>query len=54
MGICRGSGVAGKRFCQAHRELEPADDRGLTAAATLGDLIGAGSVVICRCLQAVA
>jgi hypothetical protein len=54
MGICRGSDVARRRFCQARRELEPADDRGLTAAATLGDLIEAGSVVICPRLQALA
>ena len=41
-------------FCQDRRELEAADDRGLSAAATLGELIGAGSVVICWRLQALA
>ena len=46
MGIWRWSRFGGGWFSQNRRELEAADDRGLSAAATLGDLIEAGLVML--------
>jgi hypothetical protein len=44
--------LADDGFSQNRRELEAADDRGLSAAATLGDLIEAGSAMPGRRLRA--
>jgi hypothetical protein len=44
--------LAGDGFPKIAESWETADDRGLTAAVALGDLIEAGSVTLCRRLQA--
>jgi hypothetical protein len=48
MGICRGSGVAGRRFCEDCCELKAADDCELVAGVVFEGLIGSWSVVSCR------
>jgi hypothetical protein len=52
MGIWRGSGCGEGCFSEDRREPKAVDDRGLTAAAVLGDLIEAWLVMRCRRLQA--
>jgi len=52
MGICRSSGVAGRRFCEDCGELKAADDCGPAAAAVLDGVVEDQSEMLCRRLQA--
>jgi hypothetical protein len=48
MGICRDSGVAGRRFCEDCWKLKAADDCELVTGVVFDGLIGSWSVVSCR------